>query len=159
MTEFCQTLFTMTAAATVAALAVMALRLFLKKVPRKLVCLLWLVVFFRMVCPVSFEAPVSLMPLAVTEGTLVQQVILPEPDPAPQAADPIQTEPVPPTESVPVDVSAAAFEVVIALVPLSHSVASPPSVMGAASVAPSSEPVAIISSSSMKAAVEPMFSS
>ncbi|MBR3753193.1 MAG: M56 family metallopeptidase [Ruminiclostridium sp.] len=101
MDQFCTTLLTMSLTASVTALVVMVLRLFLKKVPRKLVCLLWLAVFFRMVCPVSFEAPVSLMPPAVTEGTLVQQVILPEPDPTPQAADPIQTEPAPPAKPAP----------------------------------------------------------
>ncbi|MBQ2296977.1 MAG: hypothetical protein II255_00770, partial [Ruminiclostridium sp.] len=94
MTEFCQTLFTMSLTASVAALVVMVLRLPLIKVPRKLVCLLWLAVFFRMVCPVSFEAPVSLIPQDVTEGTLVQQAILPETPP--QASQPIQTEPQPP---------------------------------------------------------------
>ena len=94
MIEFCQTLLTMSLTASVAALVVMVLRLPLIKVPRKLVCLLWLAVFFRMVCPVSFEAPVSLIPQDVTEGTLVQQAILPETPP--QASQPIQTEPQPP---------------------------------------------------------------
>ena len=47
MTEFCQMLLTMTAAATVAALIVMALRLPLKKAPRWITCALWLVVFAR----------------------------------------------------------------------------------------------------------------
>ena len=68
MTEFCQTLFTMTAAATVAALAVMLLRLLLRKAPRAILCALWLVVLFRMVCPVTFEAPVSLVPDTITSG-------------------------------------------------------------------------------------------
>ncbi|MBR2491248.1 MAG: M56 family metallopeptidase, partial [Ruminiclostridium sp.] len=86
MTAFCQTLFTMTAAATVAALAVMVLRLLLKKAPRWVVCLLWLAVFFRMVCPVSFEAPVSLVPDQITSGQVTQQVM-----PAPVVTD---TEPV-----------------------------------------------------------------
>ena len=68
MTEFCQTLFTMTAAATVATLAVMLLRLLLRKAPRAILCALWLVVLFRMVCPVTFEAPVSLVPDTITSG-------------------------------------------------------------------------------------------
>ena len=59
---FCQTLFHMTWTASEAALAVMVLRLFLRGVPRAVVCGLWLVVFLRMVCPVSFTLPVSLMP-------------------------------------------------------------------------------------------------
>ena len=40
MTTFCQTLFTMTSAASVAALAVMILRLLLKKAPRWITCAL-----------------------------------------------------------------------------------------------------------------------
>ena len=75
MTTFCQTLFTMTAAATVSALAVMVLRLLLKKAPRWLTCALWLVVFLRMVCPVSLDLPVSLMPTSVTSGAAAERVI------------------------------------------------------------------------------------
>ena len=60
---FCQTLFHMTWTAAVAALVVMALRLALnRKVPRWVICGLWLVVFLRMVCPVSITLPVSLIP-------------------------------------------------------------------------------------------------
>lgn len=54
MELFCHTLLTMTAAASVAALGVMLLRLLLKKAPRWITCALWLVVFLRMACPVSF---------------------------------------------------------------------------------------------------------
>ena len=61
---FCQTLFHMTWTASAAALAVMVLRLVLRRVPRAIVCSLWLVVFLRMVCPVSFTLPVSLIPEA-----------------------------------------------------------------------------------------------
>ena len=62
MELFCTTLFTMSLAAALAALGVMVIRLFLYKVPRALVCLLWLVVLFRMACPVSLSLPVSLVP-------------------------------------------------------------------------------------------------
>ena len=77
MTVFLQTLFTMTLSATVAALAVMLLRLPLKKAPRWILCLLWLVVFIRMVSPVSFEAPVSLIPDEVASGAVGQQLLPP----------------------------------------------------------------------------------
>ena len=87
MTTFCQTLLTMTAAATAAALAVMVLRILLKKAPRWLTCALWLVVFLRMVCPVSFQAPVSLVPDTLTQ-TAQQAVSLP----VRQTADPVQAE-------------------------------------------------------------------
>ena len=44
-------------------LAVLVLRLLLKKAPRKYSYLLWAVVGFRLCCPVSFRSPVSLLSL------------------------------------------------------------------------------------------------
>ena len=101
MTAFCQTLFTMTAAAAVAALAVILLRPLLKNAPRWVVCLLWLVVLFRMVCPVTFEAPVSLVPDQITSGQVTQQVM---PAPAVTTTDPVipQTTPAPTQTDTPV---------------------------------------------------------
>ena len=87
MTVFIQTLLTMTAAATMAALVVMLLRLCLKKAPRWISCTLWLVVFLRMVCPVSLSLPVSLMPAEITSGAAAERVI----PAAPAAVDPAQT--------------------------------------------------------------------
>lgn len=75
MEQFCHTLFTMTATAAVAALGVMLLRLPLKKAPRWITCALWLVVFLRMVCPVSFSLPVSLMPQTVSNGAVAERVL------------------------------------------------------------------------------------
>ena len=72
MEQFFHTLLTMSATAAIAAIVVMVLRLPLKKAPRHLTCLLWLVVLFRMVCPVSFESPVSIMPQAITTETFTQ---------------------------------------------------------------------------------------
>ena len=43
-------------------LAVMVLRLFLKKAPRWIVCLLWALVAFKLVCPFSPESAFSLIP-------------------------------------------------------------------------------------------------
>ncbi|MBQ5584313.1 MAG: hypothetical protein IIU74_06205, partial [Ruminiclostridium sp.] len=104
MTEFCQTLFTMTAAATAAALAVMALRFLLKKAPRWVTCALWLVVFLRMVCPVTFEAPVSLVPDPITSGQVTQQVM---PAPAVTTTPPVsQTLPQPTQTEIPVQTQA-----------------------------------------------------
>ena len=87
MTVFIQTLLTMTGTATIAALCVMVLRIPLKKAPRWITCALWLVVFLRMVCPVSFETPVSLMPAEITSGAAAERVI----PAAPAAVDPPQT--------------------------------------------------------------------
>lgn len=41
---------------------VLVLRLILKPVPKKYVCLLWLVVLFRLLCPVTLESEFSLVP-------------------------------------------------------------------------------------------------
>ena len=51
MDGFFSTLLTMSLTAAIAAGVVMVLRLFLKKVPRWITCLLWAVVLLRMVCP------------------------------------------------------------------------------------------------------------
>ena len=96
MTPFIQTLFTMTAAATVAAVVVMILRLPLKKAPRWITCALWLVVFLRMVCPVSLDLPVSLMPAQVTSGAAAERVL---PAPAPTPLEPTKAVTEPPLES------------------------------------------------------------
>lgn len=63
-------------------LAVLALRLALRKAPRSLVCLLWLLVGLRLVLPFEVESPLSLQPHV---GPIVQnqQVTLPEFTPTP----------------------------------------------------------------------------
>lgn len=74
-------LLTMSLTAAIAAGVVMVLRLFLKKVPRWITCLLWAVVLLRMLCPVGFSLPVSLMPETVSSGAYVERV-LPQQTPA-----------------------------------------------------------------------------
>lgn len=90
MNPIFQTLLTMTATASVVALAVMVLRLPLKKAPRWITCCLWVVVFLRMVCPVSFSLPVSLVPASIAQGTYLQIPAAQEPDPSGQT--PVQAE-------------------------------------------------------------------
>ena len=75
MELFCTTLFTMSLAAALVAFGVMVVRFFLYKAPRALVCLLWLVVLFRMACPVSLSLPVSLVPQGVADGSAAQFVL------------------------------------------------------------------------------------
>ena len=65
MEGFCCTLLSMSLAAALTALDVMVARLFLYKLPRALICGLWLVVLFRMACPVSVSLPVGLVPQVV----------------------------------------------------------------------------------------------
>ena len=74
MDGFLHTLLTMSLTAAIAAGVVMVLRLFLKKVPRWITCLLWAVVLLRMVCPVGFSLPVSLMPETVSSGAYIERV-------------------------------------------------------------------------------------
>lgn len=59
-------------------LAVILLRYLLKKAPRQLVCLLWMAVGLRLLCPFTLTSPFSLLPSAET----VPQTILLSPAPA-----------------------------------------------------------------------------
>ena len=59
---------------SVFALAVMALRLLLRKAPKWLLCLLWGVVALRLICPVSMESRFSLMPDSLSSGQVLQDV-------------------------------------------------------------------------------------
>ena len=88
MDGFLHTLLTMSLTAAIAAGVVMLLRLPLKRVPRWITCLLWAVVLLRMVCPVGFSLPVSLMPETVSSGAYVERVLPQSETPAstPQAA-------------------------------------------------------------------------
>lgn len=43
-------------------LAIVVLRIFLKKVPRKIICFLWALVAIRLVCPFAIESRLSLIP-------------------------------------------------------------------------------------------------
>ena len=94
-------LLTMSLTASIAAGVVMVLRLFLKKVPRWITCLLWAVVLLRMVCPVGFSLPVSLMPETVSSGAYVERVFPQAETPAstPQAATTTTTAPAATTQT------------------------------------------------------------
>ena len=95
MDGFLHTLLTMSLTAAIAAGVVMLLRLLLKRVPRWVTCLLWAVVLLRMVCPVGFSLPVSLMPETVSSGAYIERV-LPQQAQAP-AAEAQATAPTPAT--------------------------------------------------------------
>ena len=83
MLDFLNTLFQslaplweMSVTAAYAAAVVMILRLLLKKrAPRQVLCLLWLVVFARLLIPVSLESPLSIVPNALPGQE--QQIHLP----------------------------------------------------------------------------------
>ena len=59
--QFFISVLNMSLTAGVAILAVLAARLFLKRAPRIFFYGLWAVVLFRLLCPVSFAAPLSLL--------------------------------------------------------------------------------------------------
>lgn len=60
MTEFVSMLGNLTLAASLAALLVLVVRALLGRLPKRYLVYLWLPVFFRAVCPISFRSPFSL---------------------------------------------------------------------------------------------------
>ncbi len=70
MDQILQTLLTMTTTASVAAPVRDGTPSASERAPRWITCLLWMVVFVRMVCPVSFSLPVSLVPAPHRPGHL-----------------------------------------------------------------------------------------
>ena len=85
-------LWEMSVTAAYAAAVVMILRLLLKKrAPRQVLCLLWLVVFARLLIPVSLESPLSIVPNALPGQE--QQIHLPnQPSDAEHPVTPIQPQ-------------------------------------------------------------------
>ena len=60
--------------------AVIVLRLLLKKVPRRVICVLWALVALRLMLPVSVESPVSMIPetTAILQEAVDTTLIHPE---------------------------------------------------------------------------------
>ena len=108
MTEFLNTaagflpaLWEMSATAAYAAAVVIAVRLILKRrAPKQVICLLWLVVFARLLIPVSLKSPLSIVPdrtpVQTTQSAPGEQV-----DPLPPAGPALvdQTGPAVPSDS------------------------------------------------------------
>lgn len=70
-------LFNMSVSAGWLILAVIVLRLFMRKAPRWICCVLWAMVAVRLVCPVSLESVFSLVPSAETisfEGDMMPEI-------------------------------------------------------------------------------------
>lgn len=70
-------IFDMTKVASLVILIVLLVRLCLKRAPKVISYALWAVVLFRLLCPVSIEAPISLIPQ--TEPTIQSYDLLNEP--------------------------------------------------------------------------------
>ena len=64
MTDIFMYLVRLSWQATVLALAVMAVRLLFRQMPKRIACLLWLLVALRLVLPFTVESPMSLQPAA-----------------------------------------------------------------------------------------------
>jgi beta-lactamase regulating signal transducer with metallopeptidase domain len=69
----------MSTSAAILAVVVMVLRLLLKKAPKAIHCVLWVMVALRLVCPILPESSISLMPNTQPVSSAVQ----PEPEKAP----------------------------------------------------------------------------
>lgn len=74
MQELFQNVLQMSLTASLIALAVMTVRLLFRKAPRWSFCLLWGLVALRLVCPVSVESGLSLVPERVATGQLISNV-------------------------------------------------------------------------------------
>ena len=64
----------MSMTASLIALAVMGVRLLLRNAPKWVICLLWALVALRLVCPVSIESEISLVPEQVATGQIISNV-------------------------------------------------------------------------------------
>ncbi len=106
MSQLFLTVLDLSAKASILIIAVLLLRLLLKKAPRHLICLLWLLVGLRLVLPFSVESALSLIPNAApvssrvemsvpyTEVIQQQEIILPDTQPVPDTDQPVYSTPV-----------------------------------------------------------------
>lgn len=82
--------------ASVMILAVLLVRPILRKAPRNITCLLWLLVALRLLLPFVLESPISLQPRPISEvgsvTEVVSQPILPAPDVLPEAQSSQETQ-------------------------------------------------------------------
>ncbi|MBP3729360.1 MAG: hypothetical protein J6H18_03745 [Lachnospiraceae bacterium] len=74
MKELFLQIMNLSLSAAIIAGLVMLLRLVLKKSPRFIVCALWTLVAVRLILPALPESPVSMMPRAVSSGTVVEEI-------------------------------------------------------------------------------------
>ena len=61
MAEFFSNILNMSMTGSVVIAAVLLIRLLLKRLPKIYAYVLWSVVLFRLLCPISFSGPVSLL--------------------------------------------------------------------------------------------------
>ncbi len=73
MNGFLLALLDMSLVSSFLILAVLLVRLLFKKAPKAIICLLWALVGIRLLCPFSFESPLSLVPEAEPVTYIVQR--------------------------------------------------------------------------------------
>ncbi|MBR4017417.1 MAG: hypothetical protein IKK11_06365, partial [Oscillospiraceae bacterium] len=108
-------------------LLALLLRPVLRKAPRDILCVLWLLVILRLLIPVGFESKLSLQPQFIPSQSLTEQTV-PQPDlppvqeivPLPDIVPDTSADPVPPIQSeTPVEKPAQDPVTVIAVIWLS----------------------------------------
>ena len=75
MIRFCQNLLTASIHGSVVILAVMLLRLLLKKTPRKYICFLWMLAGIRLLMPISVQSTFSLQPTSIRLPAISSQLV------------------------------------------------------------------------------------
>jgi antirepressor regulating drug resistance, predicted signal transduction N-terminal membrane component len=75
MIRFCQNLLTASIHGSVVILAVMLLRLLLKKTPRKYICFLWMLAGIRLLMPISVQSAFSLQPTSIRLPAIPSQLV------------------------------------------------------------------------------------
>lgn len=53
---------------------VVLLRMLLKKAPKNFSYMLWIIVLFRLLCPMEIESPISVVPQALTQGEVTREI-------------------------------------------------------------------------------------
>lgn len=74
MTNIFENVLQMSLTGSVLALAVMVLRIALRKAPKRLLCLLWALVALRLVCPFSIESSLSFVPKSIADGQIISEI-------------------------------------------------------------------------------------
>lgn len=75
MIQFCQNLLNASIHGSVVILAVMLLRLLLKKTPRKYICFLWMLAGIRLLMPISVQSAFSLQPTSLRLPAISSQLV------------------------------------------------------------------------------------
>ena len=100
-----QYVINMSLAASILVCAVILFRLLFKKAPRYIMCILWALVGLRLICPITLESSLSLIPefLSPSDGTVISGGTVEIPDKAPILNERPGTQEQPITPSTPAE--------------------------------------------------------